>query len=429
MENNAKMESQLSSASAFVEGGIQDACDDACSICLEAFCNSDPSTVTGCKHEFHLQCILEWCQRSSQCPMCWQPISLKDPTSQELLEAVEQERSIRVNQSCHATIFHHPMLGDFELQHLPVGVDDAELEERIIQHLAAAAAMGRANHIARRESQQGRGENEPAPAITPAIPSVPLAATEGESIHQDEVSTGQADQVANLPSGNTVAAANSPRNFAGQSTPVSQDRAGPSDFHSFSETIKSRLSAVSMRYKESITKSTRGWKERLFSRSNSIADLGSEVRREVEELMSDLQGSELGQSDDITTSSLTSEMHEITSKLQASEVRSIEYADMSLNLSFDANLNLSEELHSVVDQPKSVESEEFRSHGHMIPNPWCETCTSLFLTNSRKIGLIKKPPEWSHSAVNLGCCKKKSDVHAVRVMDLWELRVDSCIWI
>lgn len=312
MENNAKMESQLSSASAFVEGGIQDACDDACSICLEAFCNSDPSTVTGCKHEFHLQCILEWCQRSSQCPMCWQPISLKDPTSQELLEAVEQERSIRVNQSCHATIFHHPMLGDFELQHLPVGVDDAELEERIIQHLAAAAAMGRANHIARRESQQGRsasqgrsqflvlsrpssapsvgsvsassahrGENEPAPAITPAIPSVPLAATEGESIHQDEVSTGQADQVANLPSGNTVAAANSPRNFAGQSTPVSQDRAGPSDFHSFSETIKSRLSAVSMRYKESITKSTRGWKERLFSRSNSIADLGSEVRREV----------------------------------------------------------------------------------------------------------------------------------------------------
>ncbi|XP_010909624.1 E3 ubiquitin-protein ligase RHF2A isoform X2 [Elaeis guineensis] len=279
MEDTSKMEGHLSSAAAFVEGGIQDACDDACSICLEAFCDSDPSTVTGCKHEFHLQCILEWCQRSSQCPMCWQPISLKDPTSQELLEAVEQERSIRVNRSRHATIFHHPMLGDFELQHLPVSADDAELEEHIIQHLAAAAAMGRAHHIARRESP--RGENEPAPAITAAIPSVPFAATEGEPIHQDEVSTGQADQVANLPSGNSVAAANSPRNFAGQSTPVSQDRAGPSDFHSFSETLKSRLSAVSMRYKESITKSTRGWKERLFSRSNSIADLGSEVRREV----------------------------------------------------------------------------------------------------------------------------------------------------
>ena len=36
-----------------------------------------------------------------------------------------------------------------------------------------------------------------------------------------------------------------------------------------------------MRYKESITKSTRGWKEKLFSRSTSVSDIGSEVRREV----------------------------------------------------------------------------------------------------------------------------------------------------
>jgi hypothetical protein len=43
-EKAAKME-KLSSAAAFVEGGVQDACDDACSICLEAFCDSDPSTV------------------------------------------------------------------------------------------------------------------------------------------------------------------------------------------------------------------------------------------------------------------------------------------------------------------------------------------------------------------------------------------------
>lgn len=35
----------LTSAAAFVEGGIQEACDDTCSICLEAFCDSDPSTV------------------------------------------------------------------------------------------------------------------------------------------------------------------------------------------------------------------------------------------------------------------------------------------------------------------------------------------------------------------------------------------------
>lgn len=35
------------------------------------------------------------------------------------------------------------------------------------------------------------------------------------------------------------------------------------------------------RYKDSITKSTRGWREKLFSRNTSMSDIGSEVKREV----------------------------------------------------------------------------------------------------------------------------------------------------
>lgn len=312
-DETAKIEG-LTSAAAFVEGGIQDACDDACSICLEAFCESDPSALTGCKHEFHLQCILEWCQRSSQCPMCWQPITMKDPTSQELLEAVERERNIRTNQTRNTTIFHHPALGDFELQHLPVG-NDAELEERILQHLAAAAAMGRAHHLGRREGHRGRsgshgrphflvfstqpnspsagtissssahmeGENDSNPATPRASESSPRAIRIGEVGNQSPgMLTYDAEQDAVVSSGNSTPVS-SPRFFnrrhsTGQSTP---DRAGPSDIQSFSDSLKSRLNAVSMKYKESITKSTRGWKERLFSRNSSVADLGSEVRREV----------------------------------------------------------------------------------------------------------------------------------------------------
>lgn len=45
MEEVKKTEKHLTSAVAFVEGGIQEACDDACSICLEAFSETDPSTV------------------------------------------------------------------------------------------------------------------------------------------------------------------------------------------------------------------------------------------------------------------------------------------------------------------------------------------------------------------------------------------------
>ncbi|XP_062197472.1 E3 ubiquitin-protein ligase RHF2A-like [Phragmites australis] len=310
-DETAKMES-LTSPAAFVEGGIQDACDDACSICLEAFCESDPSALTGCKHEFHLQCILEWCQRSSQCPMCWQPISMKDPTSQELFEAVERERNIRTNQTRNTTIFHHPALGDFELQHLPVVGNDAELEERILQHLAAAAAMGRAHHLGRREGHRGRsgsrpqflvfsahpntpsadtvssssahveGDNDSSPVTPRASESSPRAFRGGEAGNQSPgMLTYDAEQDAVVSSGNSTPVS-SPRFFNRRhSTGQTPDRAGPSDIQSFSDSLKSRLNAVSMKYKESITKSTRGWKERLFSRNSSVADLGSEVRREV----------------------------------------------------------------------------------------------------------------------------------------------------
>lgn len=326
MDEGVKSENHLTSAAAFVEGGIQEACDDACSICLEAFCESEPSTVTCCKHEFHLQCILEWCQRSSQCPMCWQPISLKDPSSQELLDAIEQEKSLRANAHRNTTIFHHPTLGDFELQHLPVGGTDSELEERIIQHLAAAAAMGRTRHVARREGQRNRSSAQGRPhylvfsthANGPPVASVsssPTQSIESESVSsaaaaaqptslitRGEDSTqivpppsSQADQIYASASRSSGPASNhhgtsSHNQRSPTSSADSYDKAGPSEFQSFSESLKSRFNSMSMRYKESITKSTKGWKEKLFSRNTSTMDLGSEVKGEGNSGISTVSG-------------------------------------------------------------------------------------------------------------------------------------------
>lgn len=39
-----------------------------------------------------------------------------DHGSQELLEAVVRERNIRLDHARTTTIFHHPALGDFEVQ-------------------------------------------------------------------------------------------------------------------------------------------------------------------------------------------------------------------------------------------------------------------------------------------------------------------------
>lgn len=178
---------------------------------------------------------------------------------------MERERNFRFNPSRNATIFHHPTLGDFELQHvcsllmlfwkdictvivhymifcicivtqLPVGANDADLEERIIQHLAAAAAMGRARHIARREGQRNRssaqgrpqflvfsthpnsppmapasssptqrGDGEPTPAIAVATLS-PTPATGEEPPQLTLVPPIQADQVSASGSGSTALA-------------------------------------------------------------------------------------------------------------------------------------------------------------------------------------------------------------------------------
>lgn len=46
---------------------------------------------------------------------------------------------------------------------LPAGINEAELQERIIQHLAAAAAMGRTHRIARREGSRSRSSGHSRP--------------------------------------------------------------------------------------------------------------------------------------------------------------------------------------------------------------------------------------------------------------------------
>ncbi|CAM8886784.1 unnamed protein product [Rhodiola kirilowii] len=284
MEDAKSSESHLISAAAYVEAGVQDACDDSCSICLEAFSESEPSTMTTCKHEFHLQCILEWCQRSSQCPMCWQPISLKDPECQELLDAVEHERLIIMNPPRNATVFRHPTLGEFEI---PVGVTGADLEERIIQHLAAAASMRRGRRIVRREGQRSRQSAHDHPHLVLSSSHATQSPSNSGESERTFLNSSQPDEVSTPPTGSSgirIGETGLSTNH-GSSTvhlsPSSQDREGPSEGQSFSDSVKSRITAVSTKYKETILKSTRGWRERLFSRNTSVADLGSEVKREV----------------------------------------------------------------------------------------------------------------------------------------------------
>ncbi|KAK4392022.1 E3 ubiquitin-protein ligase RHF2A [Sesamum angolense] len=128
------------------------------------------------------------------------------------------------------------------------------------------------------------GEETALAAATENNPSVPLASVNNDGT-QHTASSVQSSQFSASSSGH-LRMASMGRGLSGdnrrsQSSFANHDRAGPSEFQSFSDTWKSRFNSMSMKYKESISKSTKEWKEKLFSRSSSMADIGSEVRREV----------------------------------------------------------------------------------------------------------------------------------------------------
>ena len=112
-----------------------------------------------------------------------------------------------------------------------MGTANAELEEHIIQHLAAAASMGRAHHHGRRESHRSRssarghphlsvpsthpsesplgpvhapgGDSEPA-EITVASPSTPLTSDGDETSRMSTTYPSvQTDGISSLPSGSS----------------------------------------------------------------------------------------------------------------------------------------------------------------------------------------------------------------------------------
>jgi len=166
-----------------------------------------------------------------------------------------------------------------------------------MQHLAAAAATRRSHRHARREGHRGRSGAHGRTQIvvfstTETTSSDPISSDlrhVGDSEHSSAIISAPVDateeasvdtSVHNNTSANFPVRSND-RISADESSSINQDGAGPSDPQSFSETLKTRLQSVSTKYKDSLTKNTRGWKERWLARSDTISNLSSDVRREV----------------------------------------------------------------------------------------------------------------------------------------------------
>ncbi|KAF8046976.1 hypothetical protein N665_3284s0006 [Sinapis alba] len=235
--------SSSSSSSAF-----DDDTDDACSICLEPFTLQDPATVTSCRHEYHLQCIIEWSQRSKECPICWQFFVLKDPVSQELLAAVDKERlmetsNIRSSSSSPASIHQDDFHSHEEF---------SSFDEQFLRHLTEASHR-------RCTRETPIPSNDPTP--TTDIPNLGhISAVIAHVEHQNANPPSPADT-----------------SYGSRISPGPS----PSEASSLPEAIKSKLAAASARYKESISKSKQGLKEKLLARNSSVKELSKGVQREM----------------------------------------------------------------------------------------------------------------------------------------------------
>lgn len=293
--------SVISPASSSSYGLVDDSSEDACSICLEPFNVQDPATLTSCKHEYHLQCILEWSQRSKECPICWQFLFLKDPVSQELLAAVAGERNARSRQhiSPAASIVHH-FSEDTDFDHDASYSDDSDFDERIMQHLASAAS--RAHYVRRRGRHRSSGSSQVIPVSPSAnMPGVQQTYTTSPGGHQDldyELSDGDLRTLSIPPTINVQPEDSSivnmlpsatvnrdghykPRVVPSQAQRDNPGTRSPPELFSISESIRSKWSAASARYKESISKSTRGFKEKLLARNNSVKEVSKGVQRDM----------------------------------------------------------------------------------------------------------------------------------------------------
>ncbi|OIW13977.1 hypothetical protein TanjilG_09328 [Lupinus angustifolius] len=283
--------SSSSSSSAF-----DDSYEDSCSICLEPFNINDPSTLTCCKHEYHLHCILEWSQRSKECPICSQFLALKDPSSQELLAAVEAEKHLRSRNIYSSSFTSSRLPLNRNDHHDDSSSDDSGFDEQIMQHLVAVAES-RAHFVHRRERQRSSGVgssevlvfNSPVhfSGIQPVLSTSPSGGSSPISGVPSAVDIQPPTSVfspVNEAATNTTLHSDAPfrpRVFYSQTAPENARRINTSEMFSVPESFKSKFSAASARYKESISKSTRGLKEKLLAQNASVKELSKGVQREM----------------------------------------------------------------------------------------------------------------------------------------------------
>ncbi|GJW28726.1 hypothetical protein Tco_0045601 [Tanacetum coccineum] len=233
-----------------------------------------------------LKLLLLRSQRSKECPICWQAIVLKDPArlkrSQELLSMVEDERSMR----SVADVRH--VNEDPEVDH-DVEYNDSDFEEQLMRTFEAAATSMRYSSRRNKQRLSGIGPSRVHPRANRQIEQEMYTSLEdfhslGYASSHDNLDSSSSRSMSSFIDQNSPSVGSSasrPRVVNSPSPTGSPGRPIAADMHAFSESVKSKLSAASAKYKESISKSTQGLKAKLLAKDSPVKELSRGVQREM----------------------------------------------------------------------------------------------------------------------------------------------------
>ncbi|KAL6774202.1 hypothetical protein ACKKBG_A24155 [Auxenochlorella protothecoides x Auxenochlorella symbiontica] len=231
---------------------VQEEEEGVCPICLDEFTEADPGIPTTCGHCYHLQCVMQWAQRSRECPMCFKLLTLEDEALNELLPFGEYVPA-------------DAPLGE-------VGEEGWELERLLLR--LAAVGHRQERRAARRAARRSTVPTAPQPIAERGPSHRPQraeAAAEAGRLSPDCPSTparaGPAFPASWPPAGEGAqAAASSSRLRNGENDADQTPSLAPSS------SFKSRL--AKLKFRESFNKATKELKSALFSPSRSSTGEG-----------------------------------------------------------------------------------------------------------------------------------------------------------
>eukprot|EP00887_Chlorella_sp_A99_P006538 scaffold3.g6538.t1 len=231
--------------------------EDVCSICLDEYTRADPGVPTDCGHSYHLQCVMQWAQRSRECPLCFKALHLKDEALNELLPFGEY-----VSPEAQAMGLVDVESWELERLLIRLAATNSRQELRALRHQhrhAAAAAAAAAGPRGRRSAPQ------------------PIAGAGGGGRHHGRRTDpgGGAGGGASDGDGEGRRRASTPGAYpaswppAGEGASSSAHQGGDERSGSF----KSKFASLRLRTSESLSRTTRELKS-LFSPSGSGSGSG-----------------------------------------------------------------------------------------------------------------------------------------------------------